>query len=515
MISRNPAILIHLTDPDQYFITSFLSRSIELGVDFEFLNPKLLGGKWQSVISFQPDNDETKPNLTHITEVLSKIIHRFDNQFSWQQSQESGKLQQALSHYSPEELIEIAFKLNKSSKFTNKQLEYKGILQKGKLNILREIKALYTQFQIKQKVLQLQSNFFVLKPNSKNIFALISVSSNQLLLFESILQEMQINWQVHSWLQPIVTWDNSKSSLKVLLQEYYIPEVKSIIGLNLFGILWSVLVGYIFSDILAGVVIVIFALIINFLPKPKLVWLVARSQLLYSGLASVIFGLILGQINSQPIPNHGAWQILKNFQLVEFSNPTSILPLNQLLSQWLPNIAYLDFNFLLISFFAFFITFLAIFIKIWNQAKLGLWSLISVMCWFSIPIFLLVSMYWQLWLLVFAPVVLLFIFQPKPQLYNFIVGRNSIYTLVNLFFSLVSWFALFTLNVANTLIQHSFILISNWQLSLFYKIIFYCLFGLLAYQVVFRLLLNSFVCIWQNPRYRQIKSENKFRYWKF
>jgi hypothetical protein len=515
MINSNPAILIHLTGSETQLISAFLTKTIEQGINFEFLNPKLLGEKWQNVISFQPNLVDIKPNMSQVMDLLSKIIHRFDSEFAWQKKEETGNVDQALGQYSLQELVEIAFKLNKSTKFTVKQLEYKGILYKGQLTILRELKAAYTKLQIEQTISLLHSNFFILKQDSNAVFALLSISSNQLSALETIFVETGINWQVHSWLQPIVTWNSSNSKLNLLIQDYYIPEAKTLAGLNLFVVFWSILVGYIMADILAGLVFVSLSLLFKLLPKSKLMWLIARTQLFYCGLSAIIFGLIFGQFAGRSVLNLGFLSFFRNFQLLEFGNSSSLLPLNQLLSQQLPNLNWLDFNFFFTLFLACLITFLALIIKIWNQRILGLRSLVNTLCWVAIPIFALVSVYYQLWPLILAPVILLYVFQPKPQLKNFLFGRNSIYQLIVLFFRLCSWFSLFGLSIFSFWFQAKVTLLSNFYLTLIVQILFYSIFGLAIYQLTFRLLVGSFVGIWQNYQSRQLKPEIKLKYWKF
>jgi hypothetical protein len=519
MIQFNPAFLVNFNlnqTNDEYSskIALLLVKILEQGIDFEFLNPKLLGGKWETVVPFD-SNPRTKNNYNQIIDLIGKVIYKFDKSYSWQEKYETGDINKILDKYTSNQLIEIAFKLNKSNTIITRQLEQKNILQKGKLLILKEFKAFYTKLQLEQKVSQLQSNFFVLKPESKAIFGLLSVSKFQQFQLESILKEVEVSWQVYSWIEPIVSWKDKNTDLNQLISKSYTPEYKTLSGLLIFQILWSLLVGFALSDIIGGIVLILLSFILRSLPNKKNQWLVCSKNLSYSGFCGIVFGLLVGRIAGRDLSFFNFLSFLKNFQLLDLNNSNSILPLNQILSRYTPHISWLEFNFGLILFFATIITFAGIFIKTYNHFKLGYEFFILCIIWIVFLISIICSVFFQQWLIVLAPVILLYIFQPEPKLKNFFCSRNSISSAFDLIFKFSSWFILLLLGIILFWLQNSLYSKVDMYFLLPVQFLVYTFFGLGIYQLVYKLLLLSFVSIWKNPKCRKINSENNFHYWKF
>ena len=513
-VLSNSAFLIHI---NQDTIPVLLRKLLEVGVDFEFLKPELLGNQWQSIqpvaFGFNPVID-----FSSKIDLISKIIHRFDDCNSYQK-QPKNDINKVLEQWSEQELIEIAYKLSKSNQIILKQLQTKGILQNGKLMILDQFKALLTRWQIDIKISQLQNNFWVIKPGSMAIFGLMMVNHNQLNDTESILQDLGISYQEHLWLEQVNQWQVSSNNqyLINILSHIYTPQINSIVGIKAFDCLLPILVASALIDVMSGLILLIFGIVVSLLPRLNDKWIWLSRQILYSAFLTIILGISVGSIAHKIRFFDPVVRFLSPFQLLDIANPSSNLFLNQFLSPFklIPPV----YPIVLIGSLAFLVALVAIVIRLINGFRISSSTGFRFVIWLILPIILAyLIMISQNWIVGIIPFVSLFLVQSPANWLDkfkcFVIGKESLLEYCK---SLLGFGSVLCLLPLIWFQDWFFVSISNWSNFVVLPLItmFYLVFGLLTIGLVLQILIRSFFGFLNTGDTRRLNSNNTFEHWKF
>jgi hypothetical protein len=514
---------------EQFFI-----KLLSSGVAIEMLDPQELGLKWQAVTFLNSDVD-IEPNTENTLKLkqLEKAIEEYSPTFSFEEKYESGDVNQILENWQEKYIFDAVRRLNNNSIINKKFLQQKSILKKVKnkwyVTILKDLKALYTKYEIISKTPLIYKKFFKLEESSEVIFGCIAVLHKDAPITKQLLNEEQLDFEETSWSKKFGIAKNSKDAIYNLELSPSNPKWSTIVTF-----LYYTLCAFVVHDIFVGFVILIISLgAYRFELKNKSFF----SQV-WTGLGSIVFGVIGGSFAGNLLSvlsmskylvvkeiGNGLLGFLSLFQVIDWTNQNQNLLFNYNLSfqSWSP-VGIFTILFILVSGLT---IILGQLIKVKheyknNDIKNAIARAIFIVT--IIGLIFAVSNLVPVWTAFFL-LFFLFIYQPSLQISSkvktFIVGDFGLFGFTKLLARSL-WFAVvFGVLVLSTIIFNNmnFIIGDNVIILLIIDtIIAIILWQVVAFLVAKALqvnLVDELSQKHQNTQTRLFNPITKYKYWKF
>ena len=534
MISPNKKVqffLIHL-EIDQF--EPFFIELLSSGVALEILDPRELGSKWQNV-SFLETSNQERSNLdkTAILKQLDQTINTYLPSFAFEEKYETGDVNKILENWQEKYLFDAVQRLNSNSIINKKFLQQKSILKKVKnkweVTILKDLKALYTKYEIASKLPLIYQKLFKIDNNSEVAFACFAIIKADTIKTIDILKQHKIDYELTSWTKQIVIFGVNKDlTFGISSDGLDLRLAKFIIYIYYF------LCAFVIHDIFVGLIILITISCVYRLELRNKVFL---SQI-WTGLGALIFGIIGGSFagNFLQVLSISKYLVVKEssggilgflslFQIVDWTNQNQNLILNNnLAAHNISPVAIFTIIFIFISFIIIIITQV---IKVANDYRNNLIRQSIVRSIFITTITIWISTLLRFtppWLALIATFVLI-IYQPDLQIITkiktFFIGEFGVFGLIKLLIRSLLFGAVFgTLiccslffNFINNSIGDNVII-----LFILNTIVSIILWQVTAFVVAKALKVNLVDQVTENISTSQPRTFNplsKFKYWKF
>jgi hypothetical protein len=329
-------------------INQTLVSFLEQGVEFELLNPMNLPSdntnQWDSVLFYEEKLDV---DLDQKMLMLDKVLQKYASKLDFINQKSSGSIVKKLENWKEIYLLDIIHKLSKNSPVYHKDLIKRGVIKNDKLTILEDLKALYTKYEIQKKANQAQAQFFRLNPTTDALFGFVSVPEYLEPMANGILTFLQVDYDTIKWETAVLDWKSRElfSPYQKLIKESK-PDFRFNFGFvdpaRFLALFATFCVGFIFSDILAGLVIIAVSVLLFVLRKTYPLKKQFVYLQFYAGLVSILFGLVLGRFGGNLLaqswlkntPFEVLQKILNSFQLLDlYEVKQSFLPINTLINQ--------------------------------------------------------------------------------------------------------------------------------------------------------------------------------------
>jgi hypothetical protein len=326
--------LVHLEkDKFEQFFVSLLFA----GISIEMFDPRELGQKWQTITflnseSYKEPNHEYKEKMMH----LEKTIQYYSPIYSFEEKFESGDVNLILENWQEKYLFDAVQKLNNKSIINKKFLQQKSILKKVKnkwqVTIIKDLKALYTKYEITSKLPLIYNKLFKLEDSSEVVFACFAVLNKDAQNTKESLSELQMDNELISWNKEIVASNLEKSIV------YNFPVLTTGKKWSKFLIfIYYFLCSFVIHDIFVGLVILFSSLFgYNFELKNK-----TFITQIWTGIGSIVFGIIGGSFAGNLLSvlsmskylvvkeiGNGLLWFLALFQVIDWTNQNQNPPLN-------------------------------------------------------------------------------------------------------------------------------------------------------------------------------------------
>jgi hypothetical protein len=235
----------------------------------------------------------------------------------------------------------------KNTEFLN-QNEAKGSINNLNSEILKQISALHANLELDLKSKQCINNVFSLNKDNSAKFAFINVSDDEVDKTVKILQDLEISYQKTDWNQEIYDWGNNTGlrAFQSVAQSIGTIDKKETDPTNILAIFFMIFFAFCLSDALYGLILALFTGYFLFFTKIKESFRNMFSLFFYSGLTTVIFGVLTNSwagdfFNSalfkdvtgvkedsiSPIHN-----FLLQFQVIDILNSDADVPINRMLN---------------------------------------------------------------------------------------------------------------------------------------------------------------------------------------
>lgn len=434
--------LVHL---EQDKVETFFTNLLLSGIAMELLDPRELGPKWQEISFVDSYNNQPNPESILKQKQIEQVIKAYSNVYSFEEKYETGDINKILENWQEKYLMDAVRRLNNDSIINKKFLQQKSILKKVKnkwqVTILRDLKALYTKYEIEFKLPLIRQRLFKVDKNSQIMFACFVILKKDVDIVLKNLKSQEIDYEITSWTKktfvPIV-----KRQLVFNLQANSINSRWSKIVIFVYYLLSAVVI----HDIFVGIIILFISLVgYRFELKSR----VFVSQI-WTGLGAIIVGIIGGSFagNMLQVLSMSKYFIVKEgsiallnflslFQVVDWTNQNQNFLINfSLLSKSIQPSAILSVAFITITSIIIIFAHVIEMIKDFrnNQFKQAMVR----------AIFTLTIIFWVLTLLGYAPFWLVLIsisglilyqldLQITSKLKTFIIGEFGLFGLVRLF----------------------------------------------------------------------------------
>jgi hypothetical protein len=523
-------LLIHL---DREVFEPLFIKLLSSGVSIEMLDPRELGPKWQG-ISFLNSTEFGDVNSENVLKLrqIEKTIEQYSPVYSFEEKKESGNVDAVLENWQEKYLFDAVQRLNSSSIINKKFLQQKSILKKVKnewqVTILKDLKALYTKYEIISNFSLIYKKFFRLEKDSNLVFGCFAVRHQEVQKTKDLLSEYQIDSEVTGWNKKFVVVNQNKELI------YNLPTSNLSQNWTKFLIfLYYFLSALVIHDIFVGFLIIIICIIAyRFELKNK-----AFLSQVWTGFGAIVLGIVGGSFAGNLLPilsmskflvvkeiGNGLLGFLSLFQVIDWTNQNPNLLLNyNLAAQSFSPIALLFLTFFIISLFV--IVFGQL-IKVASEYKNSNFRKVIVRVIFvvttvsgTLSIFSLIP----IWITLVLG-LLLFVYQPGLQIGNkaktFVTSEFGIYGYVKLF---VQWlwlaavfgiliFSTLIFNTANSLIGDNVVV-----LLLIDTVMSLLLWQIVAFIVAKTLKVNIIdqTAQFQNSQERTFNPLSRYKYWKF
>lgn len=285
--------LIHIAEDK---INTFFGEVLVEGIMLEVLDPKELGDRWQNVSFIGKTNADQRESTLEVfnANLVSDVIIKYTKQYSFEEKYEEGSVTKVLENWQEKHLLDAAQKLTRSSISNKKFLQQKSILKKTKsgwdITILKDLKALYTKYEISQKTQSIRENIFRLTSDSNALFACFIVPQDDFEAVEKKLNQSGIDYEVTTWVKPII-FESGVSQEDFTDLSISSFDSKFLWILGLFSFLFSSIV---IHDTLIGLMILLISLLAQ---KFDLKYKNMSGQM-WLGFGSIITGIISGSFGS-------------------------------------------------------------------------------------------------------------------------------------------------------------------------------------------------------------------------
>jgi hypothetical protein len=277
-------------------IETFFGEVLLEGVMLEVLDPKELGDRWQNVTFFDPKelghNQEGLINSNMQT--LENVISKYSHQYSFEEKYEEGSISKVLQNWQERNLMDAAQKLYKNSIVNKKFLQQKSVLKKTKsgweVTIIKDLKALYTKYEINQKIKVITSKVFRLTSDSDALFVCFISPAKDFGTVKALLDRNQIDFEITTWVKSIAFSEvnDQEEFVGFTLSDF---DRKFVWIFNLFSFVFCSIV---IHDVLVGIIILLMSLIAQ---RFDLKYRNMSSQM-WVGFGAIITGIIGGSFGS-------------------------------------------------------------------------------------------------------------------------------------------------------------------------------------------------------------------------
>lgn len=336
---QNPEVeffLVHLesSQAETLFLEIFL-----ICQRLELLDPRELGPKWQNIHFEEYKNPQhnldNKVNLRQIDQAISK----YSNQYSFEQSQETGDINKILENWQEKHLLDAVQRINSNSIIDKKFLQQKSILKKQKnnwqLTIIKDLKAIYTKYEAGSKLHLVYPRLFKIEKNSNILFACFAVDQKFTGNIVEVLEKYNIDYEKVGWTSPIANYIDKNEIAYNLTSPASNPLLLKFLTIG-----YYLLCSIVLHDAFAGLIIVAISL---FAYRYNLRSLTFTNQI-WVGLGSVLIGIISGSFGGNMLQvlamsnyvvvkevSTSLMALMDQFQIVDWTNQNSNLLVNSIL----------------------------------------------------------------------------------------------------------------------------------------------------------------------------------------
>jgi hypothetical protein len=335
----------------------FFGKLLSSGVTLEMLDPRELGPKWQAVTFLETSQQgkDSEQNNFKLSQI-QRVIESYCPSFSFEEQRESGDINQILENWQEKNLFDAVQRLGSNSIIDRKFLQQKLILKKIKgkwqVTIIKDLKALYTRYEIVSKLPLIRKKLFQIEASTEVTFACFATLQTNKQAVIDTLTEHNIDYEITGWTHQIQIKNHRKPAGHSVfddVQNRPLPKLPSF--------LYYFMCGLVIHDILAGLVITAVSLFAyRFNLKNK-----AFVAQLWTGLGAIILGIVSGSFggNMLQVLSTSKYLVVKAgsnllldfvglFQMVDWTNQNPNLLLNSSLkSQNISPLGFLVLSFAL------------------------------------------------------------------------------------------------------------------------------------------------------------------------
>jgi|694.fasta_scaffold10157_16 V/A-type H+-transporting ATPase subunit I len=395
-------------------VDSFFRSLMKTGIDFEVLDPKDLGKKWETVSYYKiEDSLVASQKLSQIDDILLKNSRKK----SFLESFADDRIEVSLEELdgiekekdSLNELIDQISKLNQKIDLLKADSEDDKVQIQDQVDNLKDslkealeedfylnaatkkqLTLLYGYYQLQAKTEEIRSKAFRLNEKTEATFAFVAVKEKDLSTLDQFLAKEEVFGENVDWDKDIVDWTNpgALKSFQDVAQSIGTIDKKEADPTSGLAIFFMVFFAFCLGDAIYGLIIALFTGYFLFIRGVKQNFKGIFNIFFYSSLIAIILGVVTNSwagdffnsslvkqlfgISTDSSTSTPINDILVNFQLIDVLNADAKVPVNQMLSGTSPIIVMM----LLAGFIGFLNQLLGYVYRIITNAANGAWNVV-------------------------------------------------------------------------------------------------------------------------------------------